>query len=343
MEKPFITVAVAAYNAEKFIRACLDSILKQTFCDFELLIADDGSTDGTRDICAEYQKKDGRIRILSLVHGGLAAARNALVSAARGEYIAFIDSDDVVHPQYLEILYFAATKANADMAVCAFCEFESELPKVEPVLPLYKFVKYDTRSALKKMVDFSSYEYIKYIFSQCKIIRTAILRKITYPVGRIYEDETVSGEILYYCERGVAEVDYRLYYYYRNMNGISKSPVSEKNLDAGAAIEHKIEFFADKKDYRDIYLALVKQGYEVYNGKWAQFKIAAVPDELLKRLLDMYVAYYKKYKKLVRPSYAKYYAFYCFLHPALRPYYFLRYTLERNGFRGSIKKLFKKK
>lgn len=343
MEKPFITVAVAAYNAEKFMRACLDSILKQTFSDFELLIADDGSTDSTCRICAEYKEKDKRVRILSLPHGGLAAARNALVAEAEGEYLAFIDSDDIVHPQYLEILRFAAVESGADMAVCAFSEFEGALPESKAVLPPYKFTKYDTRSALKKMVDFSSYEYIKYIFSQCKITRVSVLRKIKYPVGRIYEDETVSGEILYYCTGGVAETEYRLYYYYRNMNGISKSPVSEKNLDAGVAIEKKIEFFADKKEYRDIYLALVNEGYEVYNSWWKRFKAASVEDDLLKKLEGMYAAYYKKYKKVARPSYAKYYSFYCFMHPALKPYYFLRFSLEKNGLKGSLKKLFKRK
>lgn len=342
MKKPLITVAVAAYNTEKFVGACIESVLAQTFADFELIIADDGSADGTLRICDEYCKKDNRIRLIPLAHGGVAATRNALVQAAEGEFLAFIDSDDVIHPQYLEILYFAVAEANADMAVCAFNEFEGGSPDMPPVDKPYIYKSLSVRRALRDMVDFSTNDYIKYIFPQCKLYRTAIMKGIKYPC-MIYEDEAVSGEILYNCTRGVAEVDYRLYYYYRNMNGITKSAVSKRNLDVGTAVEYKIEFFADKPDCRDIYLALVNEGYEVYDAWWKKFKAASVSVELLKKLEGMYVAYYKKYKRIVRPSYAKYYSFYRFMHPALTPYYFLRYTLEKNGFWGSVKKLFSKK
>lgn len=343
MKNPEITVAIAAYNAEKYVAACIESVLNQTFSDFELIIADDGSDDKTLEVCRASAEKDGRIRIIPLRHGGVAAARNALVAAAKGEYLAFIDSDDVVHPQYLEILYFAVSAAKADMAVCAFSEFTEGIPDMPLVNKPYLYKTLSTREALDDMVDFSDNDYIKYIFPQCKLYRTDIMRRTKYPEGRIYEDEAISGELLYYCARGVAEVNYRLYYYYRNMNGITKSPVSEKSLDAGYAIEHKIEFFADKTEYGNIYLALVKEGYEVYYKKWRRFAAAEAGTELRKKLWNMYVAYYKKYKRTVKPSYREYYLFYSALHPALKPYYFLRYTLEKNGFKGSLKKLFRRK
>lgn len=343
MKNPEITVAIAAYNAEKYIAACIESVLSQTFSDFELIVADDGSDDKTLEVCRARAEKDGRIRIISLRHGGVAAARNALVAAANGEYLAFIDSDDVVHPQYLEILYFAVSAAKADMAVCAFSEFTEGMPDMPPIDKPYAYRALSVDKALRDMVDFSDNDYIKYIFPQCKLYRTDIMRKTRYPEGRIYEDEAISGELLYYCARGVAEVNYRLYYYYRNMSGITKSPVSEKSLDVGYAIEYKMEFFADKPDCRDVYLALVKDGYNVYYKKWRRLVGSELPSDVKKRFWNMFVAYYKKYKRTVKPSYKEYYLFYSALHPALKPYYFLRYALEKNGFKGSLKKLFKRK
>jgi len=336
-------VAVAAYNAEKYLAACVESILSQSFKDFELLIADDGSTDRTNEICLEYAKKDLRVKPLCFKHAGLATMRNKLVAAANGEYLAFIDSDDLIHKKYLEALYFAATSAGADMAVCSFLEFENTKPEDIPVGPLFEYEKLSAHEAVSRMTDYSDNEYIKFIFPLSKLYRTEILKNITYPDGKIHEDEAVSGEALYNCKRGVAVIKERLYYYYRNMQGISKSAVSEKNFDAFSAIERNINFFADKSEYKNEYTALIKEGYEVYRGMWGKICSANLKKELAKRLKKEFFVYYRKYKRTAKPSYEKFYSFFCALRPALKPYYFLRYSLEKNGFFGSIKKVFKKR
>ena len=100
---PKISVIVPVYNVEKYLRECLDSILVQTFTDFELILVNDGSQDSSGAICDEYAGKDKRITIIHQENQGQAAARNNAIAIAKGEWIHFVDSDDVIHPQMLEI------------------------------------------------------------------------------------------------------------------------------------------------------------------------------------------------------------------------------------------------
>jgi glycosyltransferase involved in cell wall biosynthesis len=118
MQIPKISIVVPVYNAEKYLPACLDSIIKQTFTDFELLLVDDGSTDGSNAICQEYARRDFRIHILSKKNGGASSARNFGINKAQGEWITFIDSDDWVTDDFLEQMLNAASELDADAVFC---------------------------------------------------------------------------------------------------------------------------------------------------------------------------------------------------------------------------------
>ena len=96
-----VSAIVPVYNVEKYIYRCVDSILNQTFSDFELILVDDGSPDNCPQICDEYAKKDSRIKVIHKENGGLSSARNAGLDIASGEWISFIDSDDWIHKDYL--------------------------------------------------------------------------------------------------------------------------------------------------------------------------------------------------------------------------------------------------
>ena len=99
---PQITVIVPVYKVEPYLHRCVDSILAQTFTDFELILVDDGSPDNCGAICDEYAAKDSRVRVIHQANGGLSAARNAALSIATGKYAAFVDSDDEIVPHHLE-------------------------------------------------------------------------------------------------------------------------------------------------------------------------------------------------------------------------------------------------
>lgn len=105
MNKPIISIIVPIYNVEQFLLCCIDSILDQTFTDWELLLIDDGSPDRSGDICDEYAKKDTRIRVFHKENGGVSSARNLGLDSAQGEWVTFIDADDYILPDFINGLY----------------------------------------------------------------------------------------------------------------------------------------------------------------------------------------------------------------------------------------------
>lgn len=115
---PELSIIVPVYKVEKYLPRCIDSILAQTFGDFELILIDDGSPDGCGRICDEYARKDKRIVVIHQKNMGVSAARNAGLDIARGRYIGFVDSDDWIEPQMYEVMMDAIRENGADMAVC---------------------------------------------------------------------------------------------------------------------------------------------------------------------------------------------------------------------------------
>ena len=117
---PLISIVVPAYNVEKYIDRCLESILNQSFQDYEVLLIDDGSTDHTPELCDEWAKKDSRISVTHKNNGGLSSARNAGVRIAVGKYIGFVDSDDTIEPMMYEVLVNYAEEYHVDFVMCNY-------------------------------------------------------------------------------------------------------------------------------------------------------------------------------------------------------------------------------
>ena len=116
---PLVSVIVPVYGVEAYLPACLASLSAQTLTEFELILVDDGSPDGCGALCDAAAAGDPRVRVIHRPNGGLSAARNSGLAIARGSYLAFVDSDDTVHPDYLKALYTACAETGADMALCA--------------------------------------------------------------------------------------------------------------------------------------------------------------------------------------------------------------------------------
>ena len=125
-EQPLISVIVPVYMAEKYLPACLDSLLAQTYQNFELLLVDDGSPDKCWEILQQYAARDARVRIFRKENGGVSSARNFGLRQAKGEYIGFVDSDDFVAPQYLEWMHRALQQTNTELAVCGYRKVPKE-------------------------------------------------------------------------------------------------------------------------------------------------------------------------------------------------------------------------
>ena len=126
LEKELISIIVPIYNVEKYLRQCLDSILNQTYQNFECLLINDGSLDNSADICREYVSKDSRFKYFEKENGGVSSARNLGIECSRGEYITFIDSDDWVDYDYLEVLYNSLVDERADIAISTYKQFNMD-------------------------------------------------------------------------------------------------------------------------------------------------------------------------------------------------------------------------
>ncbi|MBA1325633.1 glycosyltransferase [Enterococcus faecium] len=111
-----MSIIVPVYKVEKYLRKCVDSILAQTFTDFEVILVDDGSPDNSGKICDEYAEKDNRVRVIHKENGGLSSARNAGIDVARGKYLGFVDSDDYIDEDMYEILYENLKIHDADIS-----------------------------------------------------------------------------------------------------------------------------------------------------------------------------------------------------------------------------------
>lgn len=122
-----ISVIIPVYNAEKYLEQCLNSIKNQTYKNFEVIIVNDGSKDNTDSICKKFAQSDSRFRYFSKENGGVSSARNFGLDNANGHYITFIDGDDWVEHNHLEILIKSITENNSDIAICSYKEFDNNI------------------------------------------------------------------------------------------------------------------------------------------------------------------------------------------------------------------------
>lgn len=238
---PVISVIVPVYNVEKYLRRCVDSILNQTFKDFELILVDDGSTDKSGEICDSYINKDNRIQVIHQKNQGQAKARNRGVELARGEWIHFVDGDDLIHSRMLEILYFVSKKCKVNLCMCGAVESE-KLPEDFENIGTFNFESYDVNELyLKELYEKGEH---RYWVVWGKLIKKEIVEKIPFKEGRIYEDNAVTCRWLYEAQT-IADISLGLYYYMINPNGTTKSKFNLKKLDYLWALEEQIGFYKE--------------------------------------------------------------------------------------------------
>ena len=240
---PEISIIVPVYKAEPYIHRCIDSILAQTFTDFELILVDDGSPDNCGRICDEYAISDERITVIHQANQGQAVARNNAVVQAKGEWVCFVDSDDLIHPQYIEFLFNAALATQAKISICRAHEGESCPEGFYHVQDIHieKFTIDEQR-----LFDWFHHhaEVGKYAYWTvwCKLIHKSIIEQYPFTPGRFFEDNAVVCKWLHAAEK-VTYCDNVLYYYYVNSAGTTKSSYSLKRLDWLWAVREQMEFY----------------------------------------------------------------------------------------------------
>ncbi len=254
-----ITVVVPVYKVEKYLNRCVDSILNQTFRDFELILVDDGSPDNCPKICDSYSKKDNRVRVIHKENGGLSDARNVgidyMFKHSNSKWITFIDSDDWVHEKYLEILYNAVIDNKLNVSVCGFVRIENE----EQFINLN-----DYKVELIEPEELYVSNNVNFIVAWGKLYHKSCFNEIRYPYGKIHEDEFTTWKMLF-KEKTVAFFNAPLYNYYTNPSGIMNSEWTPKRLEAFEAFKEQMHFFKSNgyvKAYSKIMLSCLYFLYE---------------------------------------------------------------------------------
>ena len=228
---PLISVIIPVYNVEDCLNHCVASVCNQVYQDLEIILIDDGSTDSCPKLCDAWQEKDFRIKVIHKENGGLSSARNSGLAVATGEYVAFVDSDDYVHPEYISRLYGLIEKTGAGIALCNFRKiYTNSEDFTYPSLPDGAYTTISYEKALEELVGFNS---VQYVLTWNKLYKMDVFKEIRFPVGKISEDFYVSFKVLHKAGT-IAQTGDQLYYYYLRKGSIihSRDNVSDYNIEA---------------------------------------------------------------------------------------------------------------
>lgn len=248
-----ISVIVPIYNVEKYLDNCLESIVLQDFptSDYEVILVNDGSTDGSRDIADRYVKANSNFIMVDKVNGGLSSARNAGLAKASGEYVCFVDSDDFISNRYLPCMYEAAKQYEADMVFADYHKVSQDghdmmedkgNPRYERGLVTQKDAVY----ALTSVGD--NHFATTVVVAWNKLIKREIMKKHLYPEGLLHEDEFVIMPLLMDCDR-IVWIDDDVYAYRQRKASIMQNPeLALKHLVILDAFKNRIEL---SKGYND--------------------------------------------------------------------------------------------
>lgn len=219
MEK--ISVIVPVYKVENYLKRCVDSIINQSYKNLEIILVDDGSPDKCPAICDGYAEKDPRIKVIHKKNGGLSSARNAGLDIATGDYIGFVDSDDMIHRDFYKILLYELRKNGCDIVQTMSRTFRGDtLPDTETEIKNYTASEYNAS-------DLWKLDYIdnRYCFEETvwrKLYKAQIFENIRFREGIISEDDYIKPELIEACGKFVS-ISPEIYFYYRsNPNSITK-------------------------------------------------------------------------------------------------------------------------
>lgn len=239
-----ISVIVPVYNVEKYLDRCVESIVDQTYKNLEIILVDDGSPDNCPQICDEWAAKDSRIRVIHKQNGGLSDARNAGMAIATGEYIAFVDSDDWIHNQYIERMIKAVTIYKVQLVACDLTEVYGKTQ--EKPVDIDDVEICDAEQAINMLINGRKFKAVAWN----KLYHKSLLNGEHFETGRYHEDEFFTYRILGKNDR-LAFVNAPLYYYFQREDSIMNS-ISIKHLDALDAYIERIDYL--KNSFPRLYI-----------------------------------------------------------------------------------------
>ena len=246
-----ISVIIPIYNVEKYIKQCIESVLKQTYKKIEIILVDDGSPDQCGEICDEYVKRDERIRVIHKKNGGLSDARNKGLEMSSGEYVIFIDSDDYIAPTMIEKLFLACEKFDAQIATCFFerVEGKHETREKQSELQLVTKRRYGGKELLVSLYSTTNSPIAFVAWNKLYKKDLFLSNNIRYPVGKYHEDTFTTYKLIY-MSTYVVVINEILYFYRVRPESITTEAFTMKRLDCLEAMAEETDFYEsnDEKD-----------------------------------------------------------------------------------------------
>ena len=277
-----ISIIVPVYNVEDYLDKCINSIINQTYTNIEIIIINDGSTDNSYEICKSY--KDKRIKLYSIKNKGLSGARNYGISKSKGKYLAFVDSDDYIEKDYIEVLYNNLIKEDADLSCCSLYEvFKNEIKNKSKKDKYYVMNSYET---IEK--TFTDEGLNVYVWN--KLYKKELFKNIKFPVNKNSEDIYVMHEIISSCKKIVYE-SIPKYYYVQRKNSIVNN-INKINIDSIEASLHAVNYLKNNKE-------LQRYAIKNYlNTRLRYYKKLLYSNKEDKTIRNDYLRELKKYKKI---------------------------------------------
>ena len=237
---PLISVIVPIYNVENYLDKCIDSIVNQTYKNLEIILVDDGSPDRCPSICDEWAEKDSRIKVIHKKNGGVSSARNAGINIAKGDYIGFVDGDDIIENDTYSIMISKVVEENADICMCSFKYLNYQKNEFTKGTEYYAEEK--TFSPDETCKEFFE-TFNGHLVSLCnKIIDRRLFEGLEFPVGRVFEDWTLAPMLYAKCKKIVYIPD-KLYIYVIHDNSIMRTESVKRYYDCVCADYDHYNYF----------------------------------------------------------------------------------------------------
>ena len=246
--RELVSVIIPVYNVEKYLRECIDSVLKQSYENMEILLIDDGATDLSGEICDEYELKDNRIRVIHQENQGLSGARNTGFYQAKGKYVYFLDSDDWIIPETIELLYEKAEQEKADIVFFEALTFEDGKPENVTAKGYSYKNTYETEKGIQVFRELQkNKEYHSAV--PLLFINKSVMKKLNlcFEQGILYEDMLFTFELFCRVER-VVQLKKSLYRRRYRSNSIVTSKKTKKNFSSAYTVYKKVEEISSDLD-----------------------------------------------------------------------------------------------
>ena len=236
MGEALVSVIIPVYNVEKYLKKCVESVLNQTYKNLDIILIDDGSTDLSGKMCDDWQKRDKRVTVIHKQNGGLSDARNAGLNVARGVYYAFVDSDDYISSDMIEVMVNSMDRNSCEIAICNIVRF-TELGD--------SFLFYHPATGEQILLGEKRFQTLSQPSVCNKIFKANLFDNIRFPKGKYYEDTFVYHELLYRAKNIVLTGSDSYWYLERNDSIVGRPQYTIRYFDFIEAVWERARFLLE--------------------------------------------------------------------------------------------------